>query len=267
MYERLVLVRLEPKRLLDVGCGEGADLDMLQKQYGNAHVIGVDASLAMLTATRGGKNGQTIVDRLLTKWIPGKTQKEAEGPSLLCADFAQLPFGDMAVDLIWSNLALHWHPEPARVFKEWRRVINIDGLLMFSCLGPDTFKEVREAFSVVDGDAHALSFVDMHEFGDMMVTAAFSAPVMDMETLTVTYDTVDKLMADVRAYGGNPLTTRRRGLLGRQAWGRVREALEAMRRPEDGKIPLTVEIIYGHAFRPPNYTMTDIIRKKESEKA
>jgi malonyl-CoA O-methyltransferase len=70
-----------------------------------------------------------------------------------------------------------------------------------------------------------------------------------METLTVTYGSVEKLMADVRACGGNPLDTRRRSLLGKQAWQRVVDVLEQSR-GADGKIPLTFEIIYGHAFRP-----------------
>jgi malonyl-CoA O-methyltransferase len=60
---------------------------------------------------------------------------------------------------------------------------------------------------------------------------------------------VEKLLADVRAWGGNPLATRGRGLLGRAAGARIKAALEAGRRP-DGKLPLTFEIVYGHAFRP-----------------
>ena len=142
-----------------------------------------------------------------------------------------------------------WHPQPDLVFAEWRRVLRVDGLLMFSCFGPDTFKEIRAAFSQVDAVPHTLNFVDMHDLGDMLVNTGFSTPVMDMETITVTYESTDKLLADVRACGGNPLLTRRRGLLGRSAWTRLVAALDSFRRP-DGKIPLTFEVVYGHAFRP-----------------
>jgi len=120
---------------------------------------------------------------------------------------------------------------------------------MFSCFGPDTFKEVRAAFAGVDDAAHVLPFVDMHDFGDMLVNAGFSTPVMDMENITVTYESIGKLMADVRAWGGNPLLTRRRGLLGRRAWAKVTETLEKGRRA-DGKLSLSFEVVYGHAFRP-----------------
>jgi malonyl-CoA O-methyltransferase len=120
---------------------------------------------------------------------------------------------------------------------------------MFSNFGPDTFKELRTAFGALDDTAHVLPFVDMHDFGDQLVEAGFSTPVMDMESITVTYDTASALLADVRALGGNPLATRRRGLVGRAAWARMLAALEAQRRP-DGKLGLTFEVIYGHAFRP-----------------
>jgi malonyl-CoA O-methyltransferase len=101
----------------------------------------------------------------------------------------------------------------------------------------------------MDETPHALPFVDMHDFGDQLVEAGFSTPVMDMEQITVTYDTAESLLADVRAFGGNPLATRSRGLVGRAAWQRMLAALERQRRP-DGKLGLTFEVIYGHAFRP-----------------
>jgi malonyl-CoA O-methyltransferase len=255
MHERLELVKIAPGRVLDVGCGEGADLSSLQQLFPDAQVLGLDASAAMLAAARETQAAAlSSMNRLLAKWLPTRMGRgTASGSPLLCGDFAQLPLGVNAVDLIWSNLALHWHPQPDQVFAEWRRVLKVDGLLMFSCFGPDTFKELRSAFVAAEGgegaDASVLPFVDMHDFGDMLVNSGFSTPVMDMETITVTYESVDKLVADVRAHGGNPLATRRRGLLGRNAWRRFKNALEEARR-SDGRIPLTFEIIYGHAFRP-----------------
>lgn len=251
MHERLALVRISPERVLDAGCGEGADLTTLQKRYPQAAMLGLDASPAMLAAAQATQTSAlSAMNRLLQQWLPAKMGLGKDSSAgLLCGNFAQLPLGINAVDLVWSNLALHWHPQPDHVFVEWRRVLRKDGLLMFSCFGPDTFKELRAAFAVADGAPHALPFVDMHDFGDMLVNAGFSTPVMDMETLTVTYGSVEKLMADVRAWGGNPLDTRRRGLFGRRAWQRVVDALEQSRRA-DGSIPLTFEIVYGHAFRP-----------------
>lgn len=249
MLERLALVKIAPRNVLDLGCGEGSDLSALQQQYPNAQVLGIDASLPMLMYARARQVAAlSSMNRLLAKWLPGRVGG-GSGNSLVCADFARLPFKPNSADLIWSSLALHWHPQPDQVFAEWRRVLRTDGLLMFSCFGPDTFKEVRTAFVAVDQMPHVLPFVDMHDFGDMLVNVGFSTPVMDMETITVTYESADKLIADMRAWGGNPLGSRRRGLCGRSAWSRMLASLEQSRRA-DGKIPLTFEIVYGHAFRP-----------------
>ncbi|MFL6674284.1 MAG: methyltransferase domain-containing protein [Massilia sp.] len=244
MHERLSLVKIAPHRVLDAGCGAGADLALLQTTYPAARIIGVDAVAAMVEAAKAPAPALRSLNQMLGRWLPAKA-----GIDLLCADFGNLPFGPNALDLVWSNLALHWHPQPDRVFAEWRRVLRVDGLLMFSNFGPDTFTELRAAFAAMDESPHALPFVDMHDFGDQLVEAGFTTPVMDMERLTVTYDTAEALLADVRAFGGNPLATRRRGLVGRAAWQRMLAALEAQRRP-DGKLGLTFEVIYGHAFRP-----------------
>ncbi|MET0268274.1 MAG: methyltransferase domain-containing protein [Duganella sp.] len=246
MVERLELINIAPLRVLDAGCGDGADLAMLQKSYAAAQVLGVDAAEAQLRAARGQVGRPSSLNQLLSKLLPSKT-----GIDLLCADFADLPLAPNSVDLIWSNLALHWHPQPDRVFAEWRRVLRVDSLLMFSCFGPDSLRELRAAFAEADLAPHALPFVDMHDFGDQLVEAGFSTPVLDMETLTVTYDTVQAMLADVRGLGGNPLATRSNGLMGRQAWQRMLAAFEQQRqRRSDGKLALTFEVIYGHAFRP-----------------
>jgi malonyl-CoA O-methyltransferase len=244
MHERLGLVKIVPRQVLDAGCGSGADLGLLQKTYPAAQIVGIDAALAMAEAARAPAPALRALNQMLSRLMPAKA-----GVDTLCGDFGQLPFGPNSLDLVWSNLALHWHPQPDRVFAEWRRVLRVDGLLMFSNFGPDTLSELRTAFSAMDETPHALPFVDMHDFGDQLVEAGFSTPVMDMERITVTYDTAAALLADVRALGGNPLATRRRGLVGRAAWQRMLDALEGQRRA-DGKLGLTFEVIYGHAFRP-----------------
>ncbi|UOD27252.1 methyltransferase domain-containing protein [Massilia violaceinigra] len=247
MHERLMLVKVAPTRVLDAGCGSGADLALLQKDYPAAHIVGLDAASAMVEAAR---TPASALKSLISRLLPSKA-----GVDLLCGDFGNLPLGPNSVDLVWSNLALHWHPQPDRVFAEWRRVLRNDGLLMFSNFGPDTLRELRTAFAQADAGADAapsprvLPFVDMHDFGDQLVAAGFSTPVMDMEVITVTYDTAEALLADARALGGNPLATRARGLFGRAAHARMLAALEQQRRP-DGKLALSFEVIYGHAFRP-----------------
>ena len=250
MFERLELIRADPAAVLDAGCGEGADLPVLQQRFPQARLIGLDAAPAMLAAARERHaQARTSMGRLLGRLLPraGGRNGHAARPGqaeLLCADFARLPLPAASLGLVWSNLALHWHPQPDRVFAEWHRALANDGLLMFSCFGPDTFRELRHA-----GWPQVLPFVDMHDLGDMLVHAGFATPVADMEMLTLTYADVDALVADVRALGGNPLQDRRRGLGARLRRQQLQQALEQGRNAE-GRFALTVEVIYGHAFKP-----------------
>jgi malonyl-CoA O-methyltransferase len=255
MHERLALVNLTPRHVLDAGCGEGADLFTLQDRFSGAQVLGLDGSPGMLALARQRiAASQPLVSKLLTRWLPIVNQAARAGDAdLIAGDFAAMPFGPNALDMIWSNLALPWHPQPDKVFAEWRRVMRVNGLVMFSCFGPDTLKQLNAAFAEIDLAPHVLPFVDMHDLGDMLVNAGFSTPVMDMETITVTYSAPEKLLAEVRALGGNPLHTRRRGLLGRGAHARLIEYLWSQR-DADGRIPLTYEVVFGHAFRPPPKT-------------
>lgn len=255
MFERLTLIKINPQSLLDAGCGEGDDLLALHQCFPDSALLGMDASAAMLTTARKrAAQSLSAMRRVLTNLtgLFGRTGKGAGRALLVCADYANLPLPSARVDLVWSNLALHWHPQPDRVFAEWRRVLRVDGLLMFSCFGPDTFQQLRAAFATAgepDATLPMLPFVDLHDFGDMLVEAGFATPVMDMEKLQITYTSAEKLLADVQAFGGNPLSTQRMTLSGRHRYERVLRALEGQREP-NGKISLTIEVIYGHAFKP-----------------
>jgi malonyl-CoA O-methyltransferase len=267
MRERLEYIKVSPASVLDVGCGPGDDLPNLRERFPEAPVFGTDLSLAMLERARAHDAGDTSWRRFLPASI-GRALG-SRGPRFAQADFAALPFAHGAFELLWSNLALHWHPRPDLVFGEWQRVLKVNGLLMFSTLGPDTLKELRGAYAEVEAAhgvpmrPHVIDFVDMHDLGDMLVENGFEIPVMDQETLTVTYKTPEKLLADVRRWGAYPFeralarTLAHEGdpqeaFASRRLYRALVAALEARRLthgPNAGTIPLTFEIIYGHAWK------------------
>ena len=248
MFERLSLIKIDPQQVLDAGCGEGDDLLTLRQHFPQSALLGLDAAMAMLGETRQREaRSWSGMQRLMRALRAGGRTLSAQS-ALVCADFGQLPMKSAAVDLLWSNLALHWHPQPHRVLAEWARVLRVDGLLMFCCFGPDTFKELRDVAAGAGSHARVLPFVDLHDYGDMLVSAGFASPVMDMEKLNITYSSAEKLLADVRAFGGNPLEDRARGLMSRQQGRALSRALER-RADGDGRLALTIEVIYGHAFR------------------
>jgi malonyl-CoA O-methyltransferase len=121
-------------------------------------------------------------------------------------------------------------------------------MVMFSTFGPDTLKELRQAFLSTGGGPRVHEFVDMHDLGDMLVSAGFGQPVMDVERLTLTYASVDHLLRELRSTGQTAvLNDRPRGFTRRDVFDRVRRAYS----PHDvkGRIAATVEVVYGHAWR------------------
>lgn len=238
MLARLEYIRLEPRTVLDAGAGTGYATQGLRRRYPGARLIALDIALAMLRGLQARHGGWR-------RFLPGA----GPAPELVCGDLERLPLRRDSVDLVWSNLALQWCNDQARVFAEVRQVLRPGGLFMFTTFGPDTLKELREAFAGVDGYPHVSRFIDMHDIGDALLHAGFADPVMDMEFITVTYADFGQLLRDLKAIGAHNATLgRRRGLMGKTEWRRVQARYETLRR-DDGRLPATFEVVYGHAWQ------------------
>lgn len=236
MAERLQYIKFEPQVILDAGSGTGYGSRQLRKHFANSRVIELDLAPGMLRASR---SQQPAWKRLL----PFVAAEER-----VCADIESLPLRAGSVGMIWSNLALQWCNDLEATFAGMNGVLESGGLLMFSTFGPDTLKELRQTFGKLDTHAHVNRFLDMHDIGDALMRAGFAAPVMDMETITLTYDDLAGLMRDLKALGAhNANQGRGRGLLGKGAWQRLQQNYEPLRR--DGKLPATYEVVYGHAWK------------------
>jgi len=222
MLERLDYVRLAPARILDAGSGPAPQAAQLRRRYPGAQLVAVDFSLPMLRRARA------------LGWRA--RLRGARRPATACASLERLPFAAGSVQLVWSNMALHWVADPRAALAEFQRVLAPEGLLMFSTLGPDTLKELRAAAGA--DRVHRLA--DMHDLGDWLVAAGFAAPVMDMETINLAYRDMTALLADLRASGQtNARADRARGLAGKG----LRAALER------AGTRATCEVVYGHAWK------------------
>lgn len=231
LLEHLGPVRLEPARVLDAGAGTGLLTGPLCARYRRALVIGLDIAEPMLAVAR------------------------AKGPRLfsrqrfVCGDGERLPLASASVDLVVSNLLLQWFDHPESMFRECARVLARGRLLMFSTFGPDTLRELRESWAVVDGHVHVHRFLDMHDVGDALVRSGFVDVVMETERLVVQYPDVTTLMSDLKGLGAhNASAGRVGGLTGKGRLARMREAYERWR--GEGGLPATFEVIYGHAWTP-----------------
>ena len=157
-----------------------------------------------------------------------------------------------SVQMLWSNMALHMAADPQALVTQWHRALAVDGYLMFSCLGPDTLRELRALYAELDWPAPGHALTDMHDWGDMLVHGGFAEPIMDMERITLTFATPQRLLQELRGLGRN-LHPQRFGALRGRNWRAQLEQALAQRLAGargDGQLALSFEIIYGHAFKP-----------------
>lgn len=230
LLERLDYLAIEPRYVLDIGCGVGYLSTQLKTYYPKATVIAVDIAYQMLQ-------------------VAEEQHQSQQGMYWINADMLSLPFPDGMFDLVFSNQALHWAPSFPTVFNEINRVMRQDACLMFSTLGPSSLYELQLAFRAADQYAHTLDFVDMHDIGDQLMSSHFLDPVMDMETIAVHYHSLNDLLRSLRGQGVRNVNSKRSpGLTGRQTWKAFERQYETFRTAE-AQFPLTYEVIYGHAWK------------------
>lgn len=210
--------------ILDLGAGTGLLSQNLLKRFKNSQLICLDFAQESL------KNNPV--------------------PHKLCADANHLPLADNSIDIVTSNLMIQWCPDTKQLFSECHRVLKNNGLLLFSTFGPDTLKELKKSWSVVDDTPHVNTFTDMHDIGDQLLQNSFQSPVMEMETLTLTYQTVTDLLKDLKAIGAQTVSTRSKSLTGKNKFQSMIQMYESYR--TDGKLPATYEVVYGHAWKKVN---------------
>ena len=157
---------------------------------------------------------------------------------------------DSRVAMLWANMVLHQESRPLGLLRRWHAHIEVGGFLMFSCLGPDSLRELRAVYATQGWPPPAHDFTDMHDWGDMLVQAGFAEPVMDMERITLTYSSATAMLDELRSFGRN-LASGRFGAFRGGGWRRRLEAAieQFGARDEQGRLCLEFEVIYGHAFK------------------
>ncbi|NCT85493.1 MAG: methyltransferase domain-containing protein [Comamonadaceae bacterium] len=231
MAERLAYIKLQPARVLDASPALGASQELLRLAYPAAEMLWheADAELAARAAQ----------DRALNWW------RKLRGASV--GRVEALP-ARPEVDLLWSNMALHACADLPALLQAWQASIAVGGFVMFSCLGPDSFIELRPLYARNGWGRPAPDWWDMHDIGDLVLKAGFADPVMDQQRLRLTWGSPESLLADLRALGGNLAPTRFAGLRGRGWRQRLLAELDTLR-DADGRLVLTLELVFGHAFK------------------
>jgi malonyl-CoA O-methyltransferase len=232
MAERLQWIRLAPSAWAHWGAVRGGTdaQGVLEQRYPQAHGTIVE------TADLLPRARELLAPPWWKRW--GARREFA----------TTVPDGSM--QMVWSNMALHFEPDPQASMTQWHRALAVDGFLMVSCFGPDTIRELRQVYAVLGWGPAGPEFTDMHDWGDMLVGAGFAEPVMDMERITLTWADAGRMLQELRSMGANVHPGRFPALRGR-GWRRALEAeLAARLAGPDGRLALTFEIVYGHALKP-----------------
>ncbi|WP_310387553.1 biotin synthase [Roseateles sp.] len=234
MAERLPIIKLKPRRVLQWSAFLGAADALLATQYPQAEQRCVELSPELLARS------QAAHKRAWWRALGGGAGTQIGAPGSVAAGQAEL---------VWANMCLHANADLPAVLAAWHGALAVDGFVMFSCLGPDSFVELRPIFERMGWGKTAPQWWDMHDIGDAMVGAGFADPVMDQERIGLTWGDGEALLKDLRALGGNLSPERFKGCRSRAWRAKLLNELEALR-AADGRLRLSLEMVYGHAFKP-----------------
>jgi malonyl-CoA O-methyltransferase len=236
MADRLPVIRQAPAQWLDWWAFTGAGAAPVQAVWPDAQRCLVEPTAALAERSRQALQAPW--------WAWGARRQAAKCPVWLEPD---VPAGQAG--MVWANLVLQASPDAAATFTRWHQALAVDGFLMFSTFGPDTLKELREVYAQLGWPAPHPPFTDMHDLGDLLVHGGFADPVMDQETIHMTWSSPQALLAELQALGGHVGQAREAGLRTPRWLARLHQAL-AERADAQGRIGLRFELVYGHAYKP-----------------
>jgi SAM-dependent methyltransferase len=227
LVDRLGDVKRRFGRVLDLGSGDGRLVGLLAQPPDL--LVSLDAGLRFAEAATLSAVGE--------------------------AEF--LPFAEGSFDLVISTLALHWANDLPGALLQLRRVLRPDGLLLASMLGGETLIELREVLTLAELDlsggasARISPVADLRDAAGLLQRAGFALPVADADRLTLTYNHLFALIADLRALGEtSALIDRPRHIAPRRLFLRAAEIYRDRFGLADGRIPATFDIINLTAWAP-----------------
>ena len=232
LLDRLETIRIAPRRILDLGAGTGALARALARRYQGVDVVSVDPVVSLLRQSRSRA----------ARWFSRHRHVAAEAE--------RLPLAADSVDLILSNMAIPWFDPLDDALAECLRTLRSGGLFLLSTPGPDTLGELAAAWPERGEVPRKHPFADMHVLGDALMRTGFVDVVMDVHRARYRVPDLRRLCRLLSRSGGSPaFARRRRGLCAASTFRAAAARYESLRQP-DGTLPVTVELVFGHAWAP-----------------
>jgi SAM-dependent methyltransferase len=224
-------------------------LDDINRRFPRALEIGARAGA--LSARLTGRGGIETLVRCDLSPRALRAGECAKQPHLaVTADEEFLPFAPASFDLILSCLSLHWVNDLPGALIQIRRALKPDGLFLAALFGGATLGELREALLEAEiaeygGAGPRVSpFADVRDAGGLLQRAGFALPVVDSDTITVSYSNALDLMRDLRGMGeSNAVAERRRSFTRRSTLLRAAAIYADRHADKSHRIPATFQVL------------------------
>ena len=210
-----------PDRILDLGAGTGHGQGLLCRRWPGAAKLALDMALPMLVHGRHGKALR------------------------ICGDAESMPLASETIGFVWSNLSMQWC-DPQKFLSEVGRMLYPGGEFVISTLGPQTFAELRSAFSGIDSYSHTLRFRTHDYLLEAIAKAELSLSEHMRLTITSFHPNLRSLLSEVRGVGASNVTHKgRSGLMGKSAWNAFVTTYEKQRGVLGIPLSYDVALYYG----------------------
>lgn len=226
LIRRLSSITINPKVIVDAGCGTGFLTTHLSELYPLAEVYGVDFVYYPL---------KSIKDKVNSKKV-----------NVINADITLLPIASKSVDLLVASMVLHWC-EPDLFLEECQRVLKENGVFLFTTLGFNSMPELQQSFIKVDHFPHVHAFMEIAELGDKMLKSGFMNPVVDREELVLSYKDIQEFFRDLKALAAT--NVHRQRFKGLMTQNKIQHMLKEYSKYKiNNEWPVSLEILYGYAL-------------------
>ena len=222
----------------------------ISRTFGCAVELGARAGILRDAVSKGGKITDLIESTLsATHGFNKRTD--------VVADEEFQPFAASSVDLVLSNLSLHWTNDLPGALIQIRRALKPDGLFLAAMLGGNTLAELRHA--LIDAETAATGgvsprvspFADLGDAAGLLQRAGFALPVADADIITVTYTDAFALMRDLRGMGEtNAVAARTKVFTRRTVLFDAAARYADLYGGTDGRIPASFQILYLAGWAP-----------------
>src|SRR5210317_964055 len=230
LIDRLHYIKINPKRILDIGSATGRNAILLAKIFPAAEIYELDFSIDMLRVSMNKSSG-------FRKLFSSKKRY------FINADMDLLPFHDNTFDLIVSSNSIQWSENVNTLFKNINNLLTIDGLFLFSSFLKNTLIELQHF------KEHALTqnFLTIQEYAEILNNNNFYDPVLIRDEYQNEYDGALSALRDLKKIGVTKSDESHKSLRGKNYLLKLIDHLDQFKRNE--KNILSYEVIMAHAWK------------------